>query len=334
MGIPAHGFFALRKNARTLAVIFALVALGGALIWFWPNALLGEKIVQNSDSAGGKGQTALVWRPGNTARDGDNDGLPDWEELIWRTDPANSDSDRDGTPDGEEVSLNRSPTKPWPDDRMSETAKVNQAAAADGTGSENLTFTLTKTLLESGVLSAIGEDGRITSTDFLDNLPLAKAIDTDTLLQSTPTVSQAALRLNPKNDAETVRQYFTAVAAVYARHLPQRGQKSDLAILTSALQSGDYAKLRELDPLIHGISRTIAEIQSLSTPSSYADTAVRELNYLLRTKRMVEIFRNTPTDPLATVLILSRRLELIAEMAQFHLEVSRDLHQKGIVSGS
>ena len=37
------------------------------------------------------------------AKDGDSDGLKDWEEQLWKTDPYNPDTDGDGLNDGEEV---------------------------------------------------------------------------------------------------------------------------------------------------------------------------------------------------------------------------------------
>ncbi|TSC90630.1 MAG: Rhs family protein [Parcubacteria group bacterium Gr01-1014_2] len=51
--------------------------------------------------------------------DSDNDGLCNYEEYIYRSDPFNPDTDGDGFLDGEEVASGHSPTKPGPDDFLS-----------------------------------------------------------------------------------------------------------------------------------------------------------------------------------------------------------------------
>ena len=221
--------------------------------------------------------------------------------------------------------------KRGPGDKLSQ----NPAAAADDNAApDNLTYNLAKNVLESGVLNAVDQNGRVTSTDFLNNLSLPKNINPETLLASAGKVGTKDIKLDPKNDTDAVRKYFAAVSAAYARHLPLREQKSDLLILMAALENKNYAELSELDPIIDAIERTIADLKALPTPSDYAGTAVRELNYLSRTKKMIEIFRNTQNDPMASAIIIPERVNIMADMANFHLEISRELVAKKIISGS
>src|SRR3990167_6963602 len=52
------------------------------------------------------------------AKDGDSDGLKDWEEQLWKTDPYNPDTDGDGTGDGQEIKLGRNPVLAGPNDKF------------------------------------------------------------------------------------------------------------------------------------------------------------------------------------------------------------------------
>jgi len=54
----------------------------------------------------------------NSAKDSDNDGLPDWEESLWKTDLLNPDTDGDGAKDGDEIKQGRNPLVKGPNDKL------------------------------------------------------------------------------------------------------------------------------------------------------------------------------------------------------------------------
>ena len=47
----------------------------------------------------------------------------------------------------------------------------------------------------------------------------------------------------------------------------------------------------------------------------------------------MEIFRNTENDPIATMLVLRKRIDLLAEMIGFHAELKEALAKVGVTLG-
>ncbi len=328
MGIPAHGVLTLRKSIRFLGG-FVLLALGGALIWSGHRAFTSEKIIENNAQQKLTGTNVLQTVSDRTAKDTDGDGLQDWEEALWGTDQSKPDSDGDGTPDGEEISTGRDPLKSGPNDRI----EPPVIPSGDNAPTGNLTYDLTRNILSSGVLGVIDQQGRISSREFLDNLVLPQDLVPETLLQPPKVFTVQDLTAGP-DGAEAARRYFEAVTAVHIRHLDPYERRGDLVILVEYLQSGNAAKLAELDPIIAALERTIADIQRLPVPSAYRSFAVQELNYLAKTKRAVEIIRNVAQDPLAAALAVRQRIELLNEVARFHQALEAELAAKGITQNS
>lgn len=330
MGEYAHGFSAIKKNARSIALVSALTFIATGVFWLGPKLLSSEKAFDSGSKTVGAGSAALAQEAAG-GEDTDADGLKDWEEALWRTDPLKADSDADGAPDGEEVGIGRDPLKPGPNDRMPQPAEERSSGEPASGG---LTYNLTRRLLESGVLGAIGPDGRLASTEFLRNFNLPKDINPDALLASATSVTERDLAGLGRSDAAAVRGYFNALYTVYEREfLPHQG-RGDLAVLADALQSGNYAKLVELDPLILALGRSAEAIRRIPVPAGWERFAVAEINFVLKTKRAVEIFRNTPADPLATMVVVRRRLGLLQEMAKLHADAKAELDAQGIAFAS
>lgn len=273
------------------------------------------------------GKTVAAADPSAT-RDSDGDGLKDWEEAIWRTNPARPDSDGDGTADGAEVAQNRDPSKPGPKDKLE--PQITADPAGNAGVENNLTFALTRSLLSSGVLNAIDPSGRLVSNDFTKNLTLPQNLDPDEILRQAAVITARDIKVSPSGDPETVKQYFNAIYAVYARHLVPL-PKDDLTILSEAVEQEDYARLGELKTIIAAIDRSWTEIKSLPVPNGYQEFAVRELNYLLKTKRAIEVMSQLQADPLAAVVMLRKRFELSEEVINFTKQTKSDLEAKNIV---
>lgn len=298
MGILAHGVFALKKRARMLAVVLAFAALGVALVLL--NFRSRDEVVSDQNAA--DAENTAQYSSKNVA----SNGLNDWEKILPSVDAKNQDAGG-GSGAG---STNQTPD------------------------TNNLTYNLTKSILESGALGAIDQNGNLTSTDFLKNINLPAGLDPDALLESAATARPKSISVTNANGPDDIRKYFNQVTAVYEKDLVPRQGRGDILVVAEVLDTRDYSKLKELDPIIEGLRRTIADIELIVVPLDYANDAVRELNYLLETKRAIEIFRNTESDPLATVVVFKRRVELLGEMAQFHRDIVTGLIAKGIATAS
>mgnify|MGYP001563940977 CR=1 FL=1 len=308
-------------------VLIAALLFRGRLAAF-AQFLSGEKTVNvNAEEARGALAAAVASSLGvDVAQDSDEDGLKDWEEAVWQTDPQKPDTDGDGTTDGDEIKANRNPLQIGPDDQLSQLPLAGELSSP-AAGEDNVTFALTKNLLTSGVLGAINEKGEITSTDFLDRLTLPENLAATINLEEDLIVAQD-LPTTSDNSAARVADYFHTLLAIYQKRLgPYR---SDLVILEEAVKNEDYSKLAELDPLIVGLNEIIAEVKALPVPTNWRATASREVNYLLKTKRAWEIFRNTERDPLATLFVIRPRINLLLKMIQFHDDLRRDLTAIGV----
>jgi hypothetical protein len=65
-------------------------------------------------------------------------------------------------------------------------------------------------------------------------------------------------------------------------------------------------------------------------PKGLENFAVTEINYLMRSKKIVEKFLNTQDDPLTALLMWSLRIRTMEEVRNFHLATSKSLSQQGI----
>lgn len=329
MGLLAHGVFRAKKKAIIFSAVLMLTALAGAGFWvdykkFLPQTKNAEKTGQTPENAKRDSIAA------EAAKDSDGDGLKDWEEAVWGTDPQNPDSDKDKTTDGEEIAQGRDPLKKGPDDKISlQALKAGKAAGAET--ENNLTFRLAKNILESGAIEAIGPDGGITSTDFLKNVSLPEDMSAEALLLPSEKISVKSLKIVQANDAETVRQYFNALAAAYAKQPQVTSGKGDINIVAEAIASGDYSELAKLEVIASGLGRLADDIKKTAVPSAYADFALEELGYIVRTKRAVEILANAESDPLAAAIILPKRIELYQQIAELHRQTVSELKVKGII---
>lgn len=331
MGKIAHGFLALIQKTRILVVVLVLLLAGSTVFWLsttsWTHLGLKPSIkaeIKNSNELASEIFSQAI-------KDSDGDGLKDWEEQVWTTDPKNPDSDNDGTLDGKEINQNHNPKKKGPNDTPLATISPQSLKTPD---EENLTYSLAKSLLESDLLRDIVSDGEVPAAEAIGKLNLPDTLDANLLLGRAATIGTKDIVVTPTRDLQKIRNYFDAVSATYERHLlPQQGQ-GDLVILMTALGTKDYSKLSELDPIISALEQSITDIKRLAVPADYKNFAVRELNYLLQTKRALEIFRNTETDPLATALIVRRRIDLLSEMEQFHRDIQAELAAQGIAAAS
>lgn len=329
MGIFAHGFLASSKKAKLLAAVLVLGTVIAVATWI---SLSGLKSTRTVKTAGNSEKTAKSQNQtlAEAFKDSDNDGLKDWEEAIWKTDAAKPDSDGDGTNDGDEIAQSRDPLKKGPDDKLSLSTPEDKRKTSDAEAKNNLTYNLAKSILESGAIEAIGPDGSVTSTAFLKNVSLPENMDAEALLKPSKPISLQDFKIIQADDTETIRQYFNSLAAAYAKQPQITSGKGDITILSEAVASGDYSKLAKLEAIASGLERLAADVKKIAVPRTYLNFAVKELDYIIRTKRAVEILRNAQSDPLAAAIVLPKRIEIYQQIAELHRETSSEIKAQGI----
>lgn len=258
-------------------------------------------------------------------RDEDHDGLKNWEEALYGSDRRNPDSDGDGTKDGDEVLLNRNPLAAGPGDEIG-------PPPAEGTNAEeasNLTSRFVKLLAESGVLKASRSQRDAEAKAFLARIAQSKNFNADQILAQAASVKRSDIRTAAANDPAAVKQYFNAVYAVYAAYLVPL-PRDDIGILSQALDTQDYSRLSELNSIAYALGRSFEEIQAIPVPRGYEEFAVRELNYILKTKKGVEVLARLDRDPAAAALMYPARLKLRRQVGIFHWLISATLTARGI----
>lgn len=303
--------------------LLALALIGGSIWYVRKQPESGTPQAQYEKKALDASALAIA------GADTDNDGLKDWEESLWKTDPSASDTDGDGTPDGEEVASKRNPTLRGPNDAMSSNQSTGDFLYGErGEQQGNLTEQFTKAFSNTIGPRVISGKGKLSASDVVgiaNYLPSKESI-----LASVPQVKASDLVVSPTNDAAHVKEYFAAVFAVYEKHLLKFKPNEDLEILQRALTSEDMSELAKLDPAITALEESFREVKSIPVPRGYEDFAVKELSYLLRSRRMAEIIRNADTDPLLVMAILELRIDSPAEIADFHRQTGKLLTNEKI----
>ncbi|MBI4032214.1 hypothetical protein HY374_00740 [Candidatus Berkelbacteria bacterium] len=325
----------LNKNGRVISamprlfwvVLVVLVAAGAAAFAIFRPA---EVTHQNNDRQPvAAAQELLAQNPAEANRDDDADGLKNWGEALWGADPKNADTDGDGTPDGTETRESRDPTKPGPNDHAA--PLVKRLAEFDPTGEEpNLTTELAAKIngaVSPNLLSRIKNGAR--PEDIGELFSAISTSNVEKIFGPIETVKANELAVSPASGTEAVRTYFNAVYDVYAATLVKL-PADDLAILVLAVQANDFSKLGQIDAVIAALDQSIRQVKALAVPKGYEEFAVRELNYLLRTRRLVSLFRRADQDPLAAMIAAQLRVDLMGEVRKFHEETGRALAAKGI----
>jgi hypothetical protein len=261
--------------------------------------------------------------------DFDKDGLKDWEEALWGTDPKNPDTDGDKTGDGKEIELKRDPLVKGPNDSYEPRLFNSTAEKIEKNNDFNLTSQVTDALGGS-IGPRILAGG---NKDSVSPVELAAAVGTlpkpDDILDNYKKFSRRDLKISPNSTSSSIKDYFNRIYGVYEKTFLTL-KKDDLTILAEVLPTENYERLIEIDDVISAFDESINRIKAIPVPVGYETFAVEELNYLSKTKRVVEAFRNAEQDPLSALVLLQRRISLMDEVKQFHQETKESLAQNGI----
>ena len=277
------------------------------LAWFWYfSPALSESEVYTL--AGDSGKKSFA--------DTDEDGLADWEEALWQTDPKNPDSDGDGILDG------------------AETRDAPAPSAENSEGGEDLGEPPNLTEAFSGALArSLGP--RILQEGGLKNIPLSDLQAAASYLPSADALLSDAevkidLEISEKNDPASVKKYFENVFAVYEGTFFEL-KEDDLAVLEEAFATENYSLLSRIDPIIQAFDESIESIKKIPVPRGWENFATQEIEYLIRSREIVEKFKKAGEDPMTALVLLPKRVELMAEINKFHEETGKALGQAGII---
>ena len=320
----------LVKARWFLAILVLIIAIFTALIIIAPNEQL------KTPETGQKNQQPTIdqQRLAELNKDSDRDGLKDWEEIIYGTDPHNPDTDGDGTPDGEEIKQGRDPLKKGPNDKIQKPTAVSASASGDAKLSgleQNLTSSFNQNLIQNYIPGLLAQgktiNGLSSNADIENYIAGLKNQD---LLASAPQITSSDVSILQNNDPATVKDYFNKLFAAYSDTV-NKPTKDDLTILKEAFDKNDFSLLLQLDEAIQEFRDGIDAAKKIPAPSDYVPFIVQELNYFSKIKRAIEIFRRADTDPLATVVTLTPRIELIKNIAALHKETGALAKDNGII---
>ena len=262
----------------------------------------------------------------NLNRDTDQDGLKDWEEKIYGTNPEKADTDKDGAPDGEEIKTSRNPLLAGPEDKLSILPLVpeNNGNKTSAVTNELIANSLTK-LIANQMTEQPSDDG-LKNLDEIQ--PLIASIVSERPLEKVIRPESKEFKIFSDNSPAAIKTYFNAITQIYISNFSKI--ESDLQILHLAAVGNNPKALRRLDVNIAAIESAIADIKKMPVPAQWLEFAKNDIWYLSKTLAAIKILINSEVDPVASLLILQDRIQLIEERRDFYLKTRAKLSAVGI----
>lgn len=208
---------------------------------------------------------------------------------------------------------------------------LNYERASDSASSQqaNLTQNFSKAFVAKfGERATKGEDLSKISTEEIDATS-KEIIPFEKIVGVIPAVAKSDIIILDENRPEAVKNYFTSIYGVYEKTFLTI-ENDDVKILSEALSENNFSKLAQIDSVITSFDKSFEEVKKIPVPRGWENFATQELNYLLRSKKYVEIIRNEDKDPLAALIALKERLLLMNEVRSFHKKTAEDLLAAGI----
>ena len=207
------------------------------------------------------------------AKDGDSDGLKDWEEQLWKTDPYNPDTDGDGTGDGQEIKLGRNPVLAGPNDKFdSETIgnKINAETDRDLSDTDKFSRELFVKIIGAGQATAPPTEADF--QNFLNN-----TVRNEINAQKIKTRAAGDFNVDIKETPETIKAYGNAIAAILQKKPPEN-LEDEIDIVSRADATKDPAELKKLDGNIAAYNRLERALLELAVPQSALPTHIAFTN--------------------------------------------------------
>ncbi len=248
----------------------AVIAVVGYLWWVGGQALTSN---QNLSEQAAK---ILV-----SQTDGDDDGLPDWEEALWQTDPSKADSDGDGTGDGEEVKAGRNPALAA---EAGATAGLSANAMAEP--SDKLPDPLARATLLAR--DALGETSGLPVTAPAEQV--AAPVKGD----------WSALSVIEVETAATPRVYGEQLAAALGPFLRSH-RENLLGVLLRYIDNLAPADLTILQTAVAGMNESLARLSALAVPRSQLVNHRALLDHLAKLVELTQAMSEVRREPVVAL---------------------------------
>ncbi len=288
------------EKKQIVSVFFAFLVMGGGFLLlrdsFGTNEFNREAITLNTNSL----------LADEAQRDGDSDGLKDWEEGLWKTDPKNPDSDGDGTFDGEEVRNTRNPLKAGPDDEY-KTLEESPLGDVIAQNEAEKDLTLTDIFARDFTTGyfALKQGGRYNDEN------RDKLIKTLMAGMNTASVKEYTINdlvLSQKSDIETIKKYGNALGKAlkdFYRGLPT----GELTILETAIKNDDKEGLSQLEEFAGTYKNVAQVIAKITVPLVLQSTHLELLNGYNGIGEALKGLQNVLDDPVGGAVYIKTHRE-------------------------
>ncbi len=270
-----------------LLFVVALVFLGSAVVGI---SRIGKKETVTADRSAEReavGKAAQI-----LAKDGDGDGLKDWEEGLWGTDPNNPDTDEDGTQDGAEIRLGRDPLKKGPNDLLDRATIAEKTTANTQTTPLTLSEQIAREFFSQYM--AAKQSGQ----------PFTAKNEKEILLHffNNPPPLAAATRYTEKDLAAgaSLHDYGNGVAAILLKYSDKTGE-NELQTLQAAADSEDAGKLTKLAARRIAYQNALKDLLALPTPSEAVTLHLDLLNAIAAMEKGVSGMQLIFSDPVKSL---------------------------------
>ena len=113
-------------------------------------------------------------------------------------------------------------------------------------------------------------------------------------------------------DTESVRQYAQNLMSILGDWMPA---KNEVEILTSALESGDMEKLKEIDKIVVGYKTALNRLKATDVPETLALPHLNLINGISMQIFNAESLRNADKDPLTGLAAISLEVKSLETIA-------------------
>ncbi len=238
-------------------------------------ALVGGALLLSKKQTAAEYSAAVVVadkpRAYQETRDGDGDGLRDWEEELRGTDPK--------TPD--DLSKKPEPVEEAPVEELPNTM-TNQF-------SKDFFAYYLKHNAGNAAMTQEQKDA------FIKQAAAAAEKQVDSKLLTTTDIITSS-----ENNFAVWRDYGNTVAMIMQRY-PVKNE-NELSIFSRAIQSNDPSIIEELGPIEKSYNDTIADLRTLQTPTLFLNEHLNLLNRMISVHNTVIAMQNVFSDPLPALV--------------------------------
>ena len=245
------------------------------------------------------------------SKDGDRDGLPDWQESLYGTDPAIADTDGDGISDGEAVRQGlltpNALASQLPTDPIGE-EDIPGPDATPGSFTDKFARTFLQKYLEAS-------DGKAMSPETQQELLNSILADyTRTAAQSLGSpYTLVSVRTSAGKD---VNSYASEVENAVSGNIPEAGEMDMITLTQRVIQEDDAAAATRIGELGSQYVAAASALLNVSVSPALAESHLNLIRGFHQAGRAAIAVSNYQKDPLLTMGALSIFLPARDEIMQ------------------